>query len=243
MARGLPLLLTALSALAAVAAPVPPEDDAARMRQTYGVWADPDDDARYVLADGKLRIILPDRPGLDQKQGRQAAMMGVRSTRRNAGLGGAAAVRREVTGDFTATVRVSFPTRRKGPELFDTDITRVAGVGVWVGEKEHLGVARVEKTALERRAVALQTIYTHPDGIRTAQAGASHIEEAVFLRLVRDGRKITTWGSRDGKEWAELDTEEVEWPAAVRVGVYAKNVAGEAFTATFDQYTLTQPKK
>jgi hypothetical protein len=138
---------------------------------------------------------------------------------------------------------VAFPIRPKAGLQLETDTPRAAGLCAWVGEKNHVGVGRVEEPTAKGGQEAFHMLYTHPKGVRTTRAGADRPNGAAVLRLRRDGRKVTTWYNRDGKEWTGLSSEEVQWPAVVRVGVYAKNVSGEAFTATFDQYALTQPKK
>jgi regulation of enolase protein 1 (concanavalin A-like superfamily) len=65
----------------------------------------------------------------------------------------------------------------------------------------------------------------------------------AFVRLKREGQKVTAGWSRDGKAWKDFDPQDVAWGAKVKVGVVAENNLGVPVEVTFDQYSLTQPKK
>ena len=45
------------------------------------------------------------------------------------------------------------------------------------------------------------------------------------------------------KKWEDFDPRDVAWGARVKVGVVAENNLGVPVEVTFDQYTLSQPKK
>ena len=55
------------------------------------------------------------------------------------------------------------------------------------------------------------------------------------------GTFVAEWG-RDGKTWDQYETKP-GWGQKVKVGVVVENMFKTPFTVTFDQYTLTQPKK
>src|SRR5205085_4066621 len=86
-------------------------------------------------------------------------------------------------------------------------------------------------------------VYTFDSSTRRGRAKLPELGEAAFLRLKREGSQVAAAYSRDGKEWSEIFPDGVDWKGPIKVGVYAKNMWGEEFTAVFDQYTLTQPKK
>src|SRR4051812_14203958 len=99
-----PLLLPVvfLVAGAALAAPVPKEDDAARMVRVYGIAEDPDKDTGFKPSGDTLHLILP----------QEKRLLGWRTAN-------APRVWREVRGDFTVAVRVSFPIRAEIPPKHD----------------------------------------------------------------------------------------------------------------------------
>ena len=73
--------------------------------------------------------------------------------------------------------------------------------------------------------------------------GLAKPAEMAFVRLQRTGDKITAGWSEDGTKWTSRDPIEVTWGAKVQVGVVAENCIGVPVEITFDQYSLTQPKK
>src|SRR5262245_45813415 len=97
------LILFVVAPLAVRAAPVPPEDDVAKLQRAYGAWSDPEKDSRWTLKDGELRVSLP----------RADRLLGVE---RQGATNNAPRVLREVEGDFTAVVRVSFPLPERVPK-------------------------------------------------------------------------------------------------------------------------------
>src|SRR5438094_9162880 len=90
MFRSLALALLAAGPVALVAAPVPPENDQARMRRIYGTVSDPDDgDCSFTMLGEKLRI---------GARGPHFLFWGQQAN--------PACVMREVEGDFSVEVRV-----------------------------------------------------------------------------------------------------------------------------------------
>jgi hypothetical protein len=61
--------------------------------------------------------------------------------------------------------------------------------------------------------------------------------------MKREGRTVSAGWSRDGRAWKDFDPAEVGWGARIKVGVVAENCLGTPVEITFDQYSLTQPKK
>ena len=100
------------------AAPVPKEDDAARMRRIYGSAHDPDQGAAFKPSGDTLRITLPQERRLLDAWNK---------------IANAPRVWRDVRGDFTVSARVSFPVREKVPprHIQGEDACAGGGLVVW----------------------------------------------------------------------------------------------------------------
>jgi|GEM_PF-7049283 len=230
----LPALLLG-AAVVACAAPIPKENDIARMHRIYGAPADPKDDARFEMYGDALRVFSPARKL--QATGSPWTPTSV----------GASRVWQPMTGDFTVVVRVSF-NLRKAKEQEVWWWPRVAGVVVWVDEKNHFAMFRCEELAnrlVGKQEVreAFQSILTHPRTVRTSTGQLQNSGNAAFLRVKRIGKLVFGAYSRDGKKWNEFIPDDVEWGDTVKVGVYVKHFSETAFETVFDQYTLAATKK
>src|SRR5262245_48300503 len=230
-------MLLLFAAPVAFAAPVPKEDDAARMLRIYGTRADPKDDAKYEMKGDSLSVLSP------ACEVPPPEVPGVRPTPAQIALEkwkpnppSSSRVWREVSGDFTATVRVSFRLRpAREPE--GVWLPRAAGLVAWSGEKDHIGMMRCEELALDaagevRVREAFQNIFTHGLGIRTALGLPTDHADAGYVRLTRAGSALTGAYSHDGKKWTEFLADEVEWPQTVKVGVYVKHFTNAPFDVT-----------
>lgn len=231
MLRRAILVFLCCAPLGAFAAPVPKEDDTARMLRVYGVKSDPSGDAKFDMAGERLWVTVPERP--------QSPM---RDRSANPGPLAGARVWRDVKGDFTAVVRVAFPIRPDA-KAGHANPARAAGLVAWAADGNHAGLARVEEVAGIRMWEAVHLTYTHSLGVRTASRAPDKSADALFLRLSRRGDTIVSGYSCDGKTWHDLSTDEVEWPAAVKVGVYVKNFSDAKLEVLFDEYALDLPKK
>ena len=248
MTRAATLGMFLWAAALAAAAPVPEEDDATRIARIYGTRADPKDDATYKML-GETLVVrspareLPPREGFDEVPTPEQRAVRVWKPTPAAG----SRLWREVAGDFTATVRVSFPLRpapvpsRESPPW----LPRAAGLVAWSGDKDHVGMIRHE--SVTRGAVpgtlrvreGFQTIWTHSQGVRLSSGVASSDEDAAYLMLQRVGTRLTGAHGRDGKEWTEFLADEVGWKGTVKVGVYVAHFSDAPFLVTFDEYKLT----
>lgn len=216
------------------AAPVPKEDDAARMRRIYGTPEDPDKDCTFKMVGDKLRIEIPAKH---------------HSMNPNPGFMNAPRVVGEVEGDFTAVVRVTFPIRPAPGPKADEDFNKFAtgGLVAWVSDEENCQVLRREQDVNGKprekfvRCLRLRN-YT---GVSVGGIGPAVQDwpDAGYLRLTRDGKKLRAAHSRDGKEWKEHDAVEAGWGGKVKVGLIAENGYNAPFEVTFDEYKLTVPKK
>jgi hypothetical protein len=220
-----------------VAAPVPKEDDAARMRRIYGAVVDPDEDCRFEILGDKLQITIPGTfHSLTSPFIRPQALNAPR-------------VWKEVKGNFTATLRVSFRLRaapeqevvlEAGGPTFGPPSG--GGLVVWDGADNFSVASRDERPANGEAAGVFCFERHSPKG---SQAAARHLTpgDSAYLRITRAGQKAVAEYSEDGKKWRELHTVEVAWGETVKVGVFAHTRNKKGFMATFDEYTLTTPKK
>jgi regulation of enolase protein 1 (concanavalin A-like superfamily) len=221
------LLMLACFPFALCAAQVKKEDDAAKLERAYGAWTDADKDCKYVLKDGELRVSLPAAWHIMWKQRRGAKNNAPR-------------VLREVEGDFTAVVRVKFQVPKSVPEEHWPYCS--GGLVAWESEKEHLVIRRCGG-AVNGYPEAVWSHHVTTAGTTDSVLELDKPAESAFLRLKREGKKAIVGWSRDGKAWKEFEPADVAWGAKVKVGVVAENCLDVPMEITFDQYSLTQPKK
>lgn len=235
MGRAVLLVLLLVSATAVVAAPVPKENDAARLARVYGTPYEFADPSHCAMDGERLRVFVgPGSRTLFHIRDARGRMLAARRLSTDYSPVGAPRVWREVTGDFTLTVRVSFagdPDRAR-----ETDGLRAAGLVAWAESNNFLVLARTG-----RHGVHLS--YTHPEGVRVGDASAGGDAAELFLRFRREGGYVTSGHSPDGKKWTDFFPDAVEWGDTVKVGVYAKNLHDDPYEVVFDEYKLTVSKK
>ena len=225
MFRLIPLMLFATIA---TAAPVPPEDDAARMRRIYGTTVDTAGDSTFELRGTNLRIAIPARPrwAINYFQ-----------------LGNSSRAERAIKGDFTAVVRVEFPILPRS-EIKNVEPAACAGLVASTEDGEHVRVAREVRFYDGKWIESFHAWHTRPleSNGHGVMGGPKGEPVTALVRLSRKGQQVMTAYSRDGKDWSEIG-EWTIWGDTVKIGVVAENGNNTPFTATFDQYTLMQPKK
>ncbi|MBX9623736.1 MAG: hypothetical protein K2X82_07965 [Gemmataceae bacterium] len=215
----------------AAAAPVPPETEGQRLRR-LGEVSDPRGDATFDWAGDELRVSVPAR-----RAPVETIFLGSTGAR----------AWREVGGDFTAVVRVSFPAELVPGRDPDRDGSVVAAAGL-VAADEAGETATVVRGLCWWKGRLLEgfnfdRMTTSGEGGGRGQAGLlAGPTWAAYLRLVRDGRRVRAGFSRDGVEWTDLGEYQVGWPDRVKVGVIAGNGPKARFEVTFDRYGVTQPK-
>ena len=149
-------------------------------------------------------------------------------------------VLRKVSGNFQVQVKVTGDFK---PGSESTGVGRPfngAGLLVWASEKNFL---RVERNAWWAGAEAL---YCYPplmeywregeySGANDDPRSAEYFQgRSTWLKLRRQGAKMTVSLSHDGMEWSEIKTFAVDMPEDVMVGVAALNSSNEPFTAEFE---------
>lgn len=225
MGLSLALVLSAAS----VAAPVPAEDDLTKLTRAYGTWVDRDKDCKFKLTGGGLKVLLPASDHMIDKSFVGATNNAPRALR-------------EVEGDFTAVVRVVIPIPDRDPKPSWQYWS--GGLLAWESDEEYFGV-RFCGGRVNGEREAIWGHYATADKHIAMISGLGAPTGKGFVRLKREGKKITAGWSRDGKAWKDFDSspQDVAWGAKVKVGVVAENNLGVPVEVAFDQYSLSQPKK
>jgi regulation of enolase protein 1 (concanavalin A-like superfamily) len=223
------LLLPALAlATTALAAPVPKETDAGRMTRIYGTVHDPKKDSTFRPVGTALEIAVPN----------EQRLLGPWCQVFNAPR-----VWREVRGDFTVTVRVSFPIRPKLPARHAEVAEARAGGGlvVWIDDGNFLTVTRDER---EYKSEPGEFFRTEVNNEARAGSYSEYSEpgRTGYLRVYRKGNVFESRYSTDGKKWKLLRQYELEWADEVKVGVVAENSFNAPFEILFDEYALVLTK-
>lgn len=229
MLRCSALLLFACVPIFAFAAPLPKESEAARMRRIYGEIIDKDKDCTFDMAGDKLRIKIPGKEHFVERK-----------------LFNAPRVAREYEGDFTVTVRVTFPIRpAKGLEAHQAaNAIASAGVIAWSDDGEMVWIMRAEFPIGKEQRQGFLSNRVRPNVNEYHNLYGLNLEhtEAAYLRLERKGNKVSPTYSPDGKKWYSTFEVEVGWGKKVKIGMIAENGYKSPFLATFDEYKVEQSK-
>jgi regulation of enolase protein 1 (concanavalin A-like superfamily) len=222
------LILRFLLTPALVAAPVP-KDESGRIARVYGTTHDPDKGAEFRNIGDTLIISAPLAPRLFAPFGK---------------IANAPRVWREVQGNFTVTVKVSFLIRPAVPAKHKDAFEARAGGGlvVWLDDESYLTLTREERENDGAPGEYIRSEWCHKGSIR-GTSDYSAPQRSGYLRVERWEKGLTCRHSRDGKKWAPLGSYAMEWGAALKVGVLAENGFKEPFEVAFDEYTLTLTKE
>lgn len=209
-----------------VAAPVPKENDIARMRRIYGTPEDPGG-SRFEMDGEKLRVFV----GLPDMQGRRHI-----APEKDMKPAGASFVWRDVEGDFTISTRVVFagdPKQKTGD--------RMAGLIVWHNSENHAILFRHGN-----RGERLDMRISRPNNWSDTMEFFHRPPTELFLRLRHEenrGEKyLTAQYSQDGETWIHLSAGYAPWDK-IKVGVFVKNKSETGSETIFDEYNFTRPKK
>ena len=147
---------------------------------------------------------------------------------------------REVTGDFTLTVKVRMPAPEDG-----SDVNTWAGVYLMIDEKEYVEYERYFEykngkadwrgwgqmvTNNGQRASFSNNLKLNGNAVNT-----------TVLRLVRAGDKVTMYTDVGDGKWGGEAVAKMALPDTVKVGVYLGGRKGP-YTAEFEEFTLTPAK-
>lgn len=227
----LPLLLIAP---VVIAAPIPKESEADKIRRLYGSPEDPDKSSTFALVGNNLRL---------------TAAKGLRGLNPSRGLTNAPRTLKAVTGDFEATLRLTKDAIADGTKRDTGEYTPSGGGGMilWVDENTHLRLSR-SQWAVEDGETA-QTTY-NLRGVNNKDEFAGYVMKAaqpetapVTFRMARTGGKIACAYSRDGKKWEPFREVEMDLPAEVKLGVYVAHNFDKPLEVVFEPLAITKPGK
>jgi regulation of enolase protein 1 (concanavalin A-like superfamily) len=225
--RRVALPVTFLVAGAAIAAPVP-KDESGRIQRVYGSTHDTDKGAEFRNVGDVLHISLLSEPRL------------LAPFRR---IANAPRVWREVRGNFTATVRVSFPIRPTLPPTHKDAAESRAGGGlvVWLGDENFLTVTRDERACDGEPGEYFRSEFCRK-GITAGSADYAAPAAAGYVRVYRWAKGLECSYSRDAKKWTPVGSYAIAWDEDLKVGVVAENGFRAPFDVAFDEYKL-KPEK
>jgi regulation of enolase protein 1 (concanavalin A-like superfamily) len=149
---------------------------------------------------------------------------------------------REVTGDFSITVRV---TGSFSPGAKSTNPKAVpyigAGIVVWQDSNNYvfLGRAAINR---KNKVSEFAAFEEREWGTRGAVNNHGIDPGDVYLRLERRNNRLLGYTSKDGRTWARLDPMEPTYPATLKVGLYAINGCTDPVKVRFDNYSFTEGK-
>lgn len=149
---------------------------------------------------------------------------------------------REVTGDFSITVKVAGDFRPSDKSTNPKAVPYIGGgILVWQDSNNYVFLGRAginrkgkigEFAAFEEREWGTRGAMNN----RVIQPGG------VYLRLERRNNRLLGYTSRDGKNWSRLDPMEPSYPATLKVGLYAINGCTDPVTVRFEDFQFTQGK-
>jgi regulation of enolase protein 1 (concanavalin A-like superfamily) len=196
----------------------------------WGKAVDPDSDCNFKVGGARLSIEVPGTPHA----------LVIERNQMNAPR-----VIREVEGDFVAQVKVvgQFP---RGAEALVEGRRPYHSAGFFLA-KDDRSYIRFEKAEMVVGAdnMTFAGFELRDGGVprRMANGLESPLDprhDHVFLRLEREGGKITAAVSADGVEWKPLAPMTVDWPAKLQIGVTAGHNTSHSFTAGFELLSVTK---
>lgn len=218
------------------AAPPPKEPESVKLKRLWGEMIDSDKDCTFTLDGDKLKISVPGKSHLF----RAAMHGGGRGQEDNAPR-----TAKTVTGDFT--VEVQFV--QSIPAADAANAGALTSIGVYVlGGSSACAISRQHTSDAGGQVKAgnfrLQGRKTNSSTSGSRGASGDEATKPVTVRLVREGSKIQSKYSTDGKTWKSLWAGyEGEFPAEVTVGVFAENTGTKGLDAVFDGFKIDTGEK
>ncbi len=145
---------------------------------------------------------------------------------------------KEIDGDFVLTVKVAGDFQPRGPSTTPEAVPAIlAGILLWSDDDNFI---RLERAAVLRNdeISTFVNLQEQKDGKRGPNTGPMLPAGTCYFRAERRGNRITGAVSSDGSTWKEVTPIEVTWPRKLQVGVAAISSSSEAFTVTFDEFSL-----
>lgn len=225
----LPFLLIGLAAHAG--------SDSVRNLPNWGQVNDPDGDCTIASTNEQLTISVP---GTTHDLSSYHSIYKKRNAPR---------VLQEAAGDFTVQVKVSatFEPGKAGT-LPEADPFNGAGLLLWDNDENFLRFeCNVWITPRGERFSYLPLFeYWKKDKnmmTNTPSARSFSPRQPVYLRLTRQGNRISTTFSNDGVNWMQTNSVTVQFPQKIKVGVDAINTSKQPFTVEFGEFKLVSAHK
>jgi regulation of enolase protein 1 (concanavalin A-like superfamily) len=194
---------------------------------TWGMAIDPDKDCKIVDKGKSLDISIPNtHHDLNADNDKMNAPRVVR----------------EVTGDFTMTVRVAGAFQPSEKSTNPKAVPYIGGgILIWQDSDNYifLGRAAIYRSKKVSEFAAFEE---REWGTRGALNNRGIEPGGVFLRIERRNNRILGYTSKDGKNWAKLDPMETSYPATIKVGLYAINGCTEPIDVRFDNFSFSEGK-
>ena len=183
----------------------------------WGMAIDPDGDCRIIDRGDVLEIDIP-----NTHHDLNADNDKLNSPR----------VLREVTGDFSITVKVAGDFT---PNTTSTNPKAVpyigGGIVIWQDSNNYIFLGRA---AINRggRVAEFAAFEEREFGTRGALNNRGIEPGGVYLRIERRDNRIYGYTSKDGRTWARLDPMEPTYPDTLKVGIYGINGCTEPVQMT-----------
>ena len=149
----------------------------------------------------------------------------------------------DASGDFTVQVKVVGTVMgEKGAEAPGRDVAfNAATLVIWQDDRNFV---RLDRAGFHKAGTPNHQTYYHVyrDGKRTVHEWRPLAARDTWLRLQRQGTRVTAAWSQDRKSWHSYPAGNVALADKVKVGVAVLNASSKAFAATFEDLTLTSGK-
>ena len=149
---------------------------------------------------------------------------------------------REVSGDFTMTVRVAGDFKPSAKSTNPKAVPYIGGgIVVWQDSDNYIFLGRAA-ISRNNKISEFAAFEEREWGTRGALNNRGIDSGGVYLRVERRNNRILGYTSKDGKNWARLDPMETSYPATLKVGLYAINGCTDPVTVRFEHFSFNQGK-
>ena len=229
-------VLLVLASLA-VAAPVPKESEAEKIKKAFGEIVDPDKDCKFKLDGEKLVLTMPGGKRYDYWDEKLPG----KPSEQEKPITNCPRVLREAEGDFVITVRVT-AALPKDPEAAEGKMAE-AGAGLFImNDKQRVWRSGMHDFAMPGKDRNLMAIIPGSHGPAGFQLTAGKPGAGLYVRMKRQAGKLSPEFSGDGKKWQGGITMTVDKEEKVKVGVYGFSNSKADTTVTFENFSVEAAK-
>lgn len=205
-----------------------------KLLEGWGRIVNPDEDCRFTLADGALRI---DVPGDGNPHDMSAELITTNAPR----------VLQTVAGDFAVSVKID-GTFAPGDASTQPGRSGYTGAGLLVysdaGNYVRLERATLQWPGEEPRPYTNFEIRINGQVVRLGTTGDRPIKVDLptYLRLERRGNRLHGFVSQDNEKWDELPAKELpeDWGRELQAGVAAISTSKQMFTPVYRGLKVTK---